>query len=104
MAAKSTNVVRGDWGAFYASIDNMGFDSSYTTGGYAVPSSVALQTIVGLEPLGGNTASQGYLVSYNTQTSKIQFFWPAGSAAVAAEITAGTNLSTVTVQTLAVGY
>ena len=24
MAAKSTNVVRGDWGAFYASIDNTG--------------------------------------------------------------------------------
>jgi hypothetical protein len=108
MAATSSNVGRFDIGAAYASIDTIGFDASYATGGYAVPTSVGIGAnfgkLLGMAPLGMNTAGQGYVFTYNQQTSKMQLYWGGGSAAVLAEVTAGTSLATVTATVLSVGY
>ena len=105
MAATSTNVFRGDVGAAYVSIDKLSFDASYTTGGYTVPGTIGMTSIFGLHQKATNTAGIGYLIVYNSQTSKIQVLWTGGATAAAlAEITAGTNLSTVTATVLSIGY
>ena len=109
MAATSTNLVRGDMGAFYASIDNIALDASYPTGGYAVPASVGIGAnfgkILGMAWMGGNSAAQPYDLTYNQQTGKIQLYWtgPATSG-VYGEVAAGTSLSTLTATVLTVGY
>lgn len=72
MAATATNVVRGDAGAFYVSIDKVTFDSSYATGGYSMGSIIPINTILGMQQVGNNTAALGYNVYWNTATSKLQ--------------------------------
>jgi hypothetical protein len=104
MAATATNVKFGTMLGGYGSIDNIAFDSSYATSGYSVPATIALAKIYGMAQVGINTAGVGYQVSYNAQTGKLQMLWGGGSAAVLAEVTAGTNLATVTATVLSVGY
>ena len=72
MAATAKNILRGDMGAFYVSIDDVTFDTSYPTGGYSLASIIPLQTIFGSYPLGGVTAAMGYSFYWNTATSKLQ--------------------------------
>ena len=109
MAATATNVGRFDLGACYASIDNIGLDASYPTGGYVVPASLGIGAnfgkILGMTWMGGNTAAQPYDMTYNQQTGKIQLYWtgPATSG-VYGEVASGTSLSTVTATVLTVGY
>ena len=104
MAATSKLVYRCDLGDLFGEIDQITGDSSYPSGGYAVPSSVGIGTLLGVTTMGMNTAGQGYTVSYNTTTGKLQYLWPAGSAAVMAEITTGTVLTAVTATLLFIGY
>lgn len=105
MAATSVNKGRFDWGAAYASIDAVTFDASYATGGYAVPSSIGITAgTLGMFSMGGNTAMNGYMTKYNVQTNKIQVFWSGGSAAVLAEVAAGTSLAGATETMATIGY
>lgn len=108
MAAGYTATTRLDVGAAYAEIGQFNFDSSYATGGYAIPTSLGIGAnfgkLLGIFPVGMNTAGQGYVFTYNQQTSKAQLFWGGGSAAVLGEVAAGTNVSSVTATTFAVGY
>ena len=72
MAATAKNIVRGDMGAFYVTVDDVTFDTSYPLGGYSLAGIIPLQTILGCDPMGGTTAGSGYSPFWNTGTSKLQ--------------------------------
>jgi hypothetical protein len=75
MALTSVNAIRGDLGAAgYISIDDITFDASYPAGGYAVPASIPIYTILAMTEVGGATASGPYEFFWNRTTSKLQVF------------------------------
>lgn len=93
---------------------NIALDNSYPTGGYAVNGGMfagaptgGFQTanngLRGIDFLGQNSASGGYVIQYNSQTGKIQaFVMPAVAAAgPLVEAAAATNLSTLVLNVLA---
>jgi hypothetical protein len=100
MAATAVNVVRGDMGAFYVSIDDVTFDSSYPSGGYSMAGIIPLQTILGMDEVGGNAGAIGYYPFWNTATNKLLFavgaaFTPTASPTVTvigSQSSANTNL------------
>jgi hypothetical protein len=104
MAATSTVVYRGDIGSLYLEIDKITGDASYPAGGYSIPSSVGIGTILAMGEGGVNTSGVGYFPEYNTTTGKLQVLWPAGSAQVMAEVTTGTVLTAVTFTMISIGY
>ena len=104
MAATSTNIKFGPVLSEYGSLDAIGLDSSYPTGGYAVPSTIPLSKVQAMIPAGMNTSGQGYVFTFNQQTTKMQMFWGGGSAAVLGEVSGGTSLSGVTATVLSLGY
>jgi hypothetical protein len=75
-------------------------DASYPTGGYALSAApFGLKGIIGMQVLGGNTASGPYEAFYNTQTGNLQVFYSPGGTSPPAgfvEVPNGTNLSAVT--------
>lgn len=100
MAATYSASTRGDFGTMYAELGTFTCDGSYPANGYALPNTMGFQTILGILDAGGNTASQGYSMSYNTQTGKLQVFWNSSAATGATVTIAGS----ATAAALALSY
>jgi hypothetical protein len=77
---------------------DVNLDSSYPSGGYDVTTvGLGLKAVVGMDLIGGNTASGAYDPIFNTQTNKLQVFYtPAAGGGAFVEVPNGTNLSAVT--------
>jgi hypothetical protein len=83
-------------------------DASYPAGGYAVtPAQFGLKRIVAIVDLGPQTAgATGRLAEYDPVNAKVKLLLvnaPASTATPLAEVTAATNVTTVTRRLLALG-
>lgn len=66
-------------------------DTSYPTGGYSITAaSLGMKAILGMAPLGNNTAAAGFEANWNTQTGKLQFY-----SGALAEVTNATDVHTL---------
>ena len=91
-----------DSDAGYMIRGTLNLSSSYATGGDAV--TAALFGIGTLEDLFCES-SGGYVFRYNSTNATVQAYWGSASAsAVLSEVTAGTNLAAVGVESMAFGY
>jgi hypothetical protein len=96
-------------GAYPTSVVDITGDTSYPTGGYTSALGLSANNlncgrgINGMSPLGTNTAAEGFLAVYNTQTGTLQIFESAGSAAALSELANATNVSTYTFRFLVIG-
>ena len=69
--------------------------SGYPSGGYTldpVNYSLGMKSLIGVQQVGGNTAAQGYTITYDTQAGKLHVF--TGGA----EVNSPTSLSNLTLR------
>jgi len=77
-------------------------DAAYPAGGYAVTAAqFGLRILSGIIELANNTAAAGFVLSYNSQTGKVQVLESAGSAAALTEVSG--DISTLSWTILVVG-
>lgn len=112
MALTSVRVQNGltedQWGSAKVMARDVTFDTSYDTGGETLAASAfGLKTLTGAVIIGGNAASAGYSIRYVTSTGKLIVYYGdydnAGDGPFI-EVPATTNLSTVTVRVLGIGW
>jgi len=74
---------------------------SYPTGGYTItPSEVGLKVVRAILMGSSNTAANGYIPWYNSETGKLMLLGQGGSLV---EVTANTNVSTFSYRLLFIG-
>lgn len=73
MAATSTVVYRGDIGSLYLEIDKITGDASYPAGGYSIPSSVGIGTIMAMTKVGSTPREWGTFQSTTRQPESFKF-------------------------------
>jgi hypothetical protein len=109
LAATIATVPGGEdvWGKHRVKLITLTGDNSYPAGGYAISAQqVGLRSIVGVDPVGVNTAGIGIAFVWNTTTGKLQFIYPTQTGTsqnVGGDAPAGTNMTGITATFLVIG-